>query len=105
MIRRPPRSTQSRASAASDVYKRQVLDASVRRNGIEYVGDPRCKGIACFGNLVGFFAKRIVDDQENTLGAQALHLVEQRALEWRAVMHAFYGTIFKNAGFCHRCYP
>src|SRR5450756_1464617 len=27
MIRRPPRSTQSRSSAASDVYKRQVLDS------------------------------------------------------------------------------
>ena len=27
MIRRPPRSTQSRSSAASDVYKRQVLKA------------------------------------------------------------------------------
>src|SRR5680860_991649 len=26
MIRRPPRSTQSRSSAASDVYKRQVTD-------------------------------------------------------------------------------
>src|SRR5450756_2715609 len=26
MIRRPPRSTQSRSSAASDVYKRQVSD-------------------------------------------------------------------------------
>ena len=26
MIRRPPRSTQSRSSAASDVYKRQVWD-------------------------------------------------------------------------------
>src|SRR5450756_3103225 len=28
MIRRPPRSTQSRSSAASDVYKRQVLHVS-----------------------------------------------------------------------------
>src|SRR5450756_63317 len=28
MIRRPPRSTQSRSSAASDVYKRQGLDIS-----------------------------------------------------------------------------
>src|SRR5450756_439415 len=28
MIRRPPRSTQSRSSAASDVYKRQVLGAA-----------------------------------------------------------------------------
>src|SRR5450756_3246202 len=27
MIRRPPRSTQSRSSAASDVYKRQVIHA------------------------------------------------------------------------------
>eukprot|EP00657_Telonema_sp_P-1_P008275 TRINITY_DN29146_c0_g1_i1.p1 TRINITY_DN29146_c0_g1~~TRINITY_DN29146_c0_g1_i1.p1 ORF type:complete len:117 (+),score=25.41 TRINITY_DN29146_c0_g1_i1:41-391(+) len=27
MIRRPPRSTQSRSSAASDVYKRQALSA------------------------------------------------------------------------------
>eukprot|EP01015_Nassula_variabilis_P017222 TRINITY_DN2697_c0_g1_i10.p2 TRINITY_DN2697_c0_g1~~TRINITY_DN2697_c0_g1_i10.p2 ORF type:complete len:147 (-),score=43.27 TRINITY_DN2697_c0_g1_i10:135-575(-) len=27
MIRRPPRSTQSRSSAASDVYKRQTLDS------------------------------------------------------------------------------
>ena len=29
MIRRPPRSTQSRSSAASDVYKRQVYAARV----------------------------------------------------------------------------
>src|SRR5680860_1708026 len=29
MIRRPPRSTQSRSSAASDVYKRQFLDSLV----------------------------------------------------------------------------
>ena len=28
MIRRPPRSTQSRSSAASDVYKRQLLKQS-----------------------------------------------------------------------------
>src|SRR5450756_2732071 len=35
MIRRPPRSTQSRSSAASDVYKRQ--DQSLRRMGLEYV--------------------------------------------------------------------
>ena len=28
MIRRPPRSTQSRSSAASDVYKRQSFEAA-----------------------------------------------------------------------------
>src|SRR5450756_1366620 len=30
MIRRPPRSTQSRSSAASDVYKRQVPDSHIQ---------------------------------------------------------------------------
>src|SRR5450756_3127049 len=29
MIRRPPRSTQSRSSAASDVYKRQVMETEI----------------------------------------------------------------------------
>src|SRR5450756_1740227 len=33
MIRRPPRSTQSRSSAASDVYKRQDLSVCARRRG------------------------------------------------------------------------
>src|SRR5680860_14575 len=32
MIRRPPRSTQSRSSAASDVYKRQLRDGDVVRS-------------------------------------------------------------------------
>eukprot|EP01017_Pseudomicrothorax_dubius_P009224 TRINITY_DN13099_c0_g1_i2.p1 TRINITY_DN13099_c0_g1~~TRINITY_DN13099_c0_g1_i2.p1 ORF type:complete len:178 (-),score=60.33 TRINITY_DN13099_c0_g1_i2:119-652(-) len=32
MIRRPPRSTQSRSSAASDVYKRQVVHTSSPKN-------------------------------------------------------------------------
>ena len=32
MIRRPPRSTQSRSSAASDVYKRQIMDISQEEN-------------------------------------------------------------------------
>src|SRR5450756_166140 len=31
MIRRPPRSTQSRSSAASDVYKRQVIRSALER--------------------------------------------------------------------------
>src|SRR5450756_3025508 len=31
MIRRPPRSTQSRSSAASDVYKRQLVDQVLAR--------------------------------------------------------------------------
>src|SRR5450756_3079297 len=39
MIRRPPRSTQSRSSAASDVYKRQpMIGAAVRFDGQAAVG-------------------------------------------------------------------
>src|SRR5450756_1767743 len=33
MIRRPPRSTQSRSSAASDVYKRQALEDGLAHAG------------------------------------------------------------------------
>src|SRR5450756_1507296 len=45
MIRRPPRSTQSRSSAASDVYKRQVLNPyapslSVLPNGVSLLNAP-----------------------------------------------------------------
>src|SRR5680860_694365 len=39
MIRRPPRSTQSRSSAASDVYKRQVQYVEAHGTGT-FVGDP-----------------------------------------------------------------
>eukprot|EP01017_Pseudomicrothorax_dubius_P037678 TRINITY_DN5553_c0_g2_i1.p1 TRINITY_DN5553_c0_g2~~TRINITY_DN5553_c0_g2_i1.p1 ORF type:complete len:108 (+),score=14.72 TRINITY_DN5553_c0_g2_i1:1-324(+) len=45
MIRRPPRSTQSRSSAASDVYKRQVhgelLQAAVQQSEYHTVALPR----------------------------------------------------------------
>src|SRR5450756_1450393 len=34
MIRRPPRSTQSRSSAASDVYKRQVQTQFTSESGV-----------------------------------------------------------------------
>src|SRR5680860_1159528 len=47
MIRRPPRSTQSRSSAASDVYKRQVVDLgrAPRRPGVGvHHRKPRCLG-------------------------------------------------------------
>src|SRR5450756_2358457 len=39
MIRRPPRSTQSRSSAASDVYKRQVYGDGHQTRDFVYVGD------------------------------------------------------------------
>eukprot|EP00657_Telonema_sp_P-1_P001885 TRINITY_DN14638_c0_g1_i2.p1 TRINITY_DN14638_c0_g1~~TRINITY_DN14638_c0_g1_i2.p1 ORF type:complete len:107 (-),score=22.66 TRINITY_DN14638_c0_g1_i2:232-552(-) len=62
MIRRPPRSTQSRSSAASDVYKRQVRelpqtternrvqvlrpngeDLLIDQNRLGVIGDPCCR--------------------------------------------------------------
>ncbi|CZT61031.1 hypothetical protein CDFC105_103897 [Clostridioides difficile] len=35
MVRRPPRSTQSRSSAASDVYKRQVFSSNANCKVVE----------------------------------------------------------------------
>ena len=40
MIRRPPRSTLDRSSAASDVYKRQVCDERGDRAGVEDLVEP-----------------------------------------------------------------
>ena len=40
MIRRPPRSTQSRSSAASDVYKRQVPGLPLAQHSQHGVRDP-----------------------------------------------------------------
>src|SRR5680860_1898853 len=42
MIRRPPRSTQSRSSAASDVYKRQILPSSNASSSIVRAGTDTC---------------------------------------------------------------
>src|SRR5450756_2366822 len=51
MIRRPPRSTQSRSSAASDVYKRQV-----RRQAWRYrLADAEESPLPRAGELSGFF--------------------------------------------------
>ena len=38
MIRRPPRSTLDRSSAASDVYKRQSFDTVLRKADVRYKG-------------------------------------------------------------------
>src|SRR5450756_3220661 len=53
MIRRPPRSTQSRSSAASDVYKRQapVCDTAVFEVGVPILGI--CYGAQLMATLLG----------------------------------------------------
>src|SRR5680860_903976 len=52
MRRRPPRSTQSRSSAASDVYKRQVLEYQQHDHGTGDRFDPRRTGLDHIGFLV-----------------------------------------------------
>src|SRR5665213_4464795 len=49
MIRRPPRSTQSRSSAASDVYKRQILG----RNALGDADDERDPALGRFDDRRG----------------------------------------------------
>src|SRR5450756_3114039 len=57
MIRRPPRSTQSRSSAASDVYKRQVLIPHPRYTidyaplSASYAGALMCSGLTAYAAL------------------------------------------------------
>src|SRR5665811_2257883 len=57
MIRRPPRSTRVRSSAASDVYKRQVIDALL--------------GAAGRGDIGTLFP----DDEERWRGADSIDLL------------------------------
>ena len=55
MIRRPPRSTQSRSSAASDVYKRQLITIIIYSFVIHSRMIPGMKDIYTF-NLLSLFA-------------------------------------------------
>src|SRR5450756_46712 len=69
MIRRPPRSTQSRSSAASDVYKRQVLSTS---GPAAPLGQPEQRSLMLFeeqinvkGGIDGVKVKFIIEDDES----------------------------------------
>eukprot|EP00657_Telonema_sp_P-1_P007981 TRINITY_DN28430_c0_g1_i1.p2 TRINITY_DN28430_c0_g1~~TRINITY_DN28430_c0_g1_i1.p2 ORF type:complete len:146 (+),score=18.77 TRINITY_DN28430_c0_g1_i1:77-514(+) len=74
MIRRPPRSTQSRSSAASDVYKRQVLCCavvytanSINTRNVSFINN---NDIGDFIGLVGVAIVSISRD-DNTTGGDA----------------------------------
>src|SRR5664280_2245498 len=58
MIRRPPRSTLSSSSAASDVYKRQLLEC-LEQSTPGILGDLMC--LVEYEDLVGQLAGRILD--------------------------------------------
>ena len=63
MLRRPPRSTQSRSSAASDVYKRQTLSGGGHAYEV-------CKRLSDKGRLIG------IDQDGEALEAAREHLKE-----------------------------
>ena len=52
MIRRPPRSTQSRSSAASDVYKRQLYAVDIHLPGNNFSNKGRSLSEHLEGDLV-----------------------------------------------------
>src|SRR5450756_2801615 len=88
MIRRPPRSTQSRSSAASDVYKRQ--------------GRPYCRYLCPYGPLLAWctrLARRgvtITPDKELDCGLCADACPYGAIDQMRAVR--------KDCLYCARCY-
>src|SRR5680860_1326833 len=81
MIRRPPRSTQSRSSAASDVYKRQVMLDTADIAGIGNADDDRqldlaAGAVAHLGNVRNDLLEgRVAEGIELHLdhGAHAIH--------------------------------
>src|SRR5664280_3905004 len=77
MIRRPPRSTLSSSSAASDVYKRQVL-----------LGDADCT--YDFRNLGPFMAK-FRDGYEYVMGSRFRGYIEPGSMP---ALHRYFGTPF-----------
>src|SRR5680860_1620971 len=81
MIRRPPRSTQSRSSAASDVYKRQVPDSIAAKAGLE-MGDVI---VSVNGSLVTT-EKNLQDTIAASNGQEANLLVERNNKEQSIVV-------------------
>ena len=79
MIRRPPRSTLDRSSAASDVYKRQILLQHAASNHVEH----EFVGQESFAFFVGFFPKGMNAVSYTHLGAHetVLDLVCRLLLE------------------------
>src|SRR5678816_2975125 len=107
MIRRPPRSTLDRSSAASDVYKRQlewVLRCQVRRNGLE-IGRWQFHhgGNAVLPTILGVTPR--VRNHVDAVAACAggLHLLAPRAFSklrrrWSTLTAAGSGTALSTRG-------
>src|SRR5450756_2224422 len=95
MIRRPPRSTQSRSSAASDVYKRQTMARAIKRISTQRGHDITRATLCCFGGAAGQHACLVADalgmdsvllhPLAGVLSAYGMGLADVRALRERTV--------------------
>src|SRR5450756_645589 len=77
MIRRPPRSTQSRSSAASDVYKRQVEVSSEHPLAAAIVAGARERNLplaqaTAFDSITGQGVRALVGGREILVGNRRL---------------------------------
>src|SRR5450756_2928328 len=71
MIRRPPRSTQSRSSAASDVYKRQAHHQSRRRSEAQ-------AGVNAFSVAHGGHARAVSEMRKDHAASRCRRVAEAR---------------------------
>src|SRR5450756_2054492 len=91
MIRRPPRSTQSRSSAASDVYKRQFMDRSVLES------DPHSvlEGMAIAGHAIGSTQGYIYVRAEYPMAVERLNIAIAQAEARGLLGDNVFGTGFE----------
>ena len=66
MIRRPPRSTLDRSSAASDVYKRQEFDTAETRLTVAKAAVAEADALAGYAKIVAPFALSLIHISEPT---------------------------------------
>src|SRR5665811_655124 len=83
MIRRPPRSTRVRSSAASDVYKRQHQELAIMTGAVELmVTDIQCVFQGLVGVAKNFHTHVVTTSQKAHIeGAMRVEFHEDRALE------------------------
>src|SRR5680860_1222949 len=84
MIRRPPRSTQSRSSAASDVYKRQINsdDRAIIGKGIP-------DGFGTFSNTFRYGNLELLVDLQFQYGNSIMYRDEHSAEDRQTIANSF----------------
>jgi len=85
MIRRPPRSTQSRSSAASDVYKRQPLDNIFKHGEVYGIPGERVDG----NDVLAVYSAADKAVQQCRKG-EGPTLLECRTYRWREHVGPYY---------------